>query len=173
VIVVCDSGPLIHLWEIGLWSSFGTFETVHVPQQVVEEVQHYVELEEFERLSGCPLYRHPVTVEQLAATRATVTRSESLQLADIATLALADAIQPTLALTDDLALRQALEAHGHQPMGTVGIILRGYKHNLVERGALDGLVDKLFVQSTLYLSANFKNYVRKLVTEALEEKGDE
>jgi hypothetical protein len=35
---VCDSGPLTHLWQIGQWQAFSTFDALHVPTQVAQEL---------------------------------------------------------------------------------------------------------------------------------------
>ncbi len=164
---VCDSGPLTHLWQVDAWHTFGTFERIHLAQQVVEEVQAHVGLARLPALAGCQVQEHSVTAQQLHRTGGQRPENAALQEADLATLALSLDLLPELVLTDDLSLRRAIEAAGLTPMGTVGILLRAYRATLLDAAALDDAIERLFVHSTLYLSPRFKQYVQKIIAEAL------
>jgi len=160
---VCDSGPLTHLWQISQWQAFRTFDTLHVSTQVAEEVERHVQLTQMMDLAGRSVHREPVSRQEIAAARRVAPSSLTLHEADLATLALALRQMPDLVLTDDLATRQAVEAQAQTPMGSIGILLRAYKAELLDTVALDQAIDGLFVHSSLYLSPNFKAYVRRLI----------
>ncbi len=166
---VCDSGPLTHLWQIDMWSVFGTFGTLHIAEQVAQEVREHVVLNRMKDLAGCPLHIHAVLEQEIESTQKAFPPEVTLQRPDWATLALARRLAPDLVLTDDLALRRAVEAVGQVPMGSVGLLLRAYKAGLLDADALSRAIDGLFVHSTLYLSPAFKSYVRRLIAEAIAE----
>jgi predicted nucleic acid-binding protein len=161
---VCDTGPLTHLWQIDLWAAFNAFDMIHLPEQVVREVEQHVELKQLCKSAACTLEIHPVSQLQIESIRrSTLSSSFMLQAADLAVLVLTQKFKPDFTLTDDLTLRRVLEEQGHTPMGSVGLLLYAYKSKLLTRTQLDQAIDRLFVQSTLYLSPQFKSYVRKLI----------
>jgi predicted nucleic acid-binding protein len=161
--VVCDTGPLTHLWQIQSWTAFNTFDTIHLSTQVVQEVQQHVVLEQLEKVGSSQVSVHVIPPLQREETRMQLPGQFNLQLADLETLTLAQVLKPTWVLTDDLALRQAIEWLGLKPMGSVGVLLRAYQAGFFTKEKLDQAMDKLFVHSTLYLSPQFKSYVRNLV----------
>ena len=165
--VVCDSGPLTHLWQIGLWSTLRTFETLYVAQQVIEEIREHVPLNRLESLPDCELHIHTISQHEIDVQRQRAPSDLKLQIADLATLALAQRVTPDLVLTDDLDLRRAIESQGQLPMGSVGIVLRAYKAGWLDEVSLDQAIDGLFVHSTLYLSPSFKSYVRRLIIQMM------
>ncbi len=58
---VCDSGPFTHLWQIDMWPVFGTFEMLHIAEQVAQEVREHVVLDRMKDLAGCALCIHAVS----------------------------------------------------------------------------------------------------------------
>lgn len=165
-VAVCDSGPLTHLWQIDAWHTLGVFETIHVAAQVRREIQRHVPLERLETIAGCQLQIHEVSLPE-AGSRAALFPELLLQEADLATLALAVRLKPDLILTDDLAMRRAVEAQQQTPMGSVGILLCAYKAGRLDINGLEHALDRLFVHSTLYLSPRFKSYVQRLIAEMI------
>jgi len=159
---VCNTSPLTHLWQIQSWSIFRLFETVHVAQQVVTELAGYADITRLSHIVDLQI--QPILTMEIQTIAATIPPHLTLHVADLATLVLAQKIQPDLVLTDDLALRKAIELHQLKPMGSVGLILRAYKLGLLSAQALDQAIDGLFVHSTLYVSPKFKQYVKNLIT---------
>ena len=86
-----------------------------------------------------------------------------LHLADLAVLTLLKKIQDALAVTDDLALRKAIESCGRCVIGTIGILFRGYQQETIDRGQLNQLVNLVFNDSSLYLNSAFKGRVLAMV----------
>ncbi len=113
--VVCDSGPLTHLWQIDLWAAFSAFNTIHLADQVVREVRHHVALERLEKLTGCTLKIHIISQNRIESGKRRVSPL-ILESADLATLSLAQKIRPDFVLTDDLTLRQAFDEQKQKPM---------------------------------------------------------
>jgi len=118
--VVCDSGPLTHFWQIDQWQAFRTFGAMHVPAQVAREVARHAPLAEMPTYTGRDVILAEVSEQEIAAVRQASPGGLALHEAGLATLALARRQSPDLVLTDDLATRQAVEAQGQTPMGSVG-----------------------------------------------------
>ena len=166
--VVCDTGPLTHLWQIELWPAFSAFEVVHIPEQVSKELTQHVALERFERQAGCKLNIHPISLDSIESSKTFLDSLSVLHTADLAVFSLAKMLKPDFVLTDDLTFRRALESQGHDVMGSVGLLLYAHKTGLLNRQKLEYAIDRLFVHSTLYLSPQFKSYVRKLIGTQLD-----
>lgn len=167
---VCDSGPLTHLWQIDLWSVFSTLRVIHIPESVADEVAGHVVLDDFYKIVGIKPIYPTVSPSAIAAVRRQFpAETQLLQDSDIAVFQLARQIAPDVVLTDDLSLRRSIETIGHVPMGTVGLLLRAYRANLLDEASLRRAVDSLFVHTTLYVSPRFKSYVFRLIDDALRE----
>jgi predicted nucleic acid-binding protein len=161
MIIVCDTGPLTHLWQVDLWPAFEVFDETHLPVQVANEVQQHVDLDQLKHFTRLQI--HTVSPIQIETAKQAQPQDVRLQFTDLAVLALAQMLTHDLVLTDDLDLRRTLEGQRFRPMGSVGVLVHAYKTHLIDRDQLDQAIEKLFTQSTLYLSPQFKSYVRQLI----------
>ena len=162
----CDTGPLTHLWQIDLWPAFAVFDEIHLSVQVAGEIQQHVDLDQLEQFIRLQI--HTVSPMQIDRAKQAEPRDIRLQFTDLAVFALAQTLSHDLVLTDDLNLRRALEGGRFRPMGSVGVLMHAYQTTLIDRDQLDHAIDRLFTQSTLYLSPQFKSYVRRLIAAQLD-----
>ena len=162
---IADTGPVLHLHEIGWLESLRIFEHLVMPDLVAEELRAY------------GLDPSHLGVTALKVTIVIVERTEwspVLSEADQPTIHPADAQVFVLArssqfqkpvLTDDLTLRRRLEGQGGTVVGSVGVLVRAYTTGHLKRDELESAVDALFTTSTLYMSRAFRAYVRHLLAD--------
>jgi len=160
---ITDTGPVLHLHEIRQQERLGIFDSLVVPELVVEELLTYgidpshlgvarlnVTVLSTERAEWEPVVSEPgqPTIHPADAQVFVLARSSRFQ-------------KPVL--TDDLALRRRLESQGATVVGSVGILVRAYTGGHLSRSGLESAVDALFIVSTLHMSRAFRAYVRHLL----------
>jgi predicted nucleic acid-binding protein len=162
--VISDTGPILHLHQIGWHPALTICERLVIPDLVAEELRiHGVDLLHMDT-PELTFSMVSVTAAQWQAVRQNA-GVQSIQPADAQVFVLAEATQfRQLVLTDDLALRQHLEAHGTLVVGSIGVLVRAYSMHRLQRHELEIAMDALFDQSTLHLSKAFRMYVRQLLS---------
>jgi len=163
-IAIADTGPLVHLAEIGEAGQLDIFDAVIVTEQVnVELIRHGVGARIAETLGN----RFRVSSVSRSEMRTKLAELSRLRLhrADISTAALAARVKPDVVLTDDLRLRKALESQGFLVVGSIGVVFRALRlGRLGKRDAINRL-DQLLDDSSLYASKAFRVSVRKILDE--------
>lgn len=161
---VSDTGPVLHLQEIGKLAILAILAPLLLPDLVVEELA--VRGTRIDRLREQGIPFTVLTVDPLAWREVLRDIAPHIQPADaqVFTLVRDRGFSP-LALTDDLALRRLLETHGGLVVGTVGILLRAYGQSLISRSDLSAAFEDLFHSSSLHLSSAFRSYLRKLLAD--------
>jgi predicted nucleic acid-binding protein len=159
---VADTGPLLHLAEIGQESQLTMFGLVTISDQVKVELKRRGVFDRIAAIPGDHLMVESVTQSELDAQRVALSRFKVHQ-ADLSVAALAARLTPEVVLTDDLELRRGLEARGHSVVGSVGVLVRAFEAGRLAKAELQAYLDQLFDGSTLYLSKGFRIYVRKLL----------
>lgn len=164
---ITDTGPPLHLNQIGYIRLLKVFDTLLVSTQVKEELQEY-------GIWHCLTKEKAVHLQEETIIDDEITKEQNrwkdltLHRADVSVLVLVQRTADALALTDDLVLRRAMESLGRVVVGSVGIVIRGYREKRLSKDELYKCVDLLFNDSSLYLSRIFRDRVQKLIEE-LEE----
>lgn len=163
---VIDTGPLIHLHEIDQLEIITVvFGSLHIPEYVKREIRNEPILK-FIDLHSERIKIHPVSQPELFAVKDTFSAFQ-LHLADLAVVTVLLKITDALALTDDLALRKAIESSGRTVAGTVGILFKAYKRGVIDKPQLIELIDRIFNDSSLYLSSSFRMKVLSIAESLL------
>lgn len=161
---VSDTGPILHLWEIGHLQALDVFGRLLLPTLVAEELSKY----------GVEPWAHALKANLEVVSVAEEERQQVLGEpsgfaihgpdAEVVVLARRTAFRVSV-LTDDLALRKFLEAEGADVSGAFGVLIRAYKTGILIRPELESAVDALFSESTLHAGAPFRTYARFLLAE--------
>jgi len=159
---VVDTGPLIHLHEVdSLELITAVFSNLHLPEYVFTEIHNDL-IRQFIRRYTDQITIHRVLEPELFTTKDSYSAFQ-LHLADLAVLNLLIKIADAFAVTDDLSLRRAIESKGRIVVGTIGILFRAYKLELINNPQLTMLINRIFNDSTLYLNRAFKARVLEMI----------
>jgi predicted nucleic acid-binding protein len=156
---ITDTGPPLHLVEIGGSRALHVFSFLLLPEGVRDELAS----------RGISLLNLGVpfrieAIEPGVWRQAQAEEHEDLQDADAQVFCLAQAedfSKPVL--TDDLALRHLLETRGATVVGSVGILIRAYRQGILTRAELDFAIEGLTTASSLHLSVPFRSYLKNLL----------
>ncbi|EDN66537.1 hypothetical protein BGP_3323 [Beggiatoa sp. PS] len=159
---IIDTGPVLHLNEINQLLALDVFEQLKLPDLVDNELRTY-HINTNQLNLKAKILIASVEQEQCLNTMQQLGQPQ-LHLADAAVFIMAQNANFSLPiLTDDLALRRQLEAHGTLVVGSVGILIRAYRQQLMNKIQLENAIDSLFYESSLHLSPAFRAYVRQLL----------
>ncbi len=151
---VLDTGPLIHLDEIGEGKNLEIIENIFIPKEVGEE---------FKRHRGEKLDIETKELSSKAKSYASLLmQKHKIDLGEAEAIALAKQERINLFFTDDWYAREAADHLNIETHGTLAIVLRAYREKMIkEKRALDTL-EKLLKNSSLFIT-------NKIIKEAKEE----
>ncbi len=150
---VFDAGPFIHLLEIEGVSLFGLFNSIQTTEEIVNECKP--KLLQFPNvtltfLSGQSKDFAKYLIEQ-----------HSLDMGEATTLALCRQEKIKLFFTDDLEARHVANSLGFEAHGSISIILRAFRENIISKQEAKEKVNQLYTQSSLFLTKNLVNWILK------------
>ena len=151
IIAVADAGPLIHLSEIGALSLLRIFTAVYVPTAVWQEATMAGRVLPTD-LQACSTIRYydslPEDVERFVRDNALM----HLHTGECESLYVCGQEKVDFLLTDDLAVREAAKLLGLTPVGSLGIIVRAYRLQVIPFSSAERYILDLQDVSSLFVT---------------------
>lgn len=151
--VVSDTGPILHLHEINKQGLLSLFSKIIISQIIQEELSKY-------RLK----INNNITIAKINNDQvAMLSQRYLLELGESSAIWLCKSLNIPLLLTDDLNAREVAQALEIKPVGTLGIIMRGYREKIISQKEAIELLNKLHKESSLFITSELINYAIKEV----------
>lgn len=149
--VVCDAGPIIHLDEVGCLHLMRDFEKVLVPDRVCKEVlKHRNVVFEGGDVNWIGISRRYPMKESAR----TMCRMFSLDAGESAALEILCKEPDLIFLTDDAAARLVATRLGFRAQGTIGVLVRAIRKELMKPKEVVAALNRLPLVSTLHIKAS-------------------
>ena len=147
-IVVCDSGPIIHLDELHCLDLLSDFPHILVPYSVWDEIQSHRP-----RALSCPyIFLEPVDARQLNDLEVqTVSVLFTLHQGERDALLVVREFSGSMFLTDDTAARLAARSLGIAVHGTIGIVIRSIRKRTRTKIEVLDILQSIPEQSSLFI----------------------
>jgi len=145
---VADAGPLIHLHEVEQIDLLSLFKILCIPGAVWAESA--------DKINSPPLNLNNIRHHTLTASDVdhfVQTHSLSnLHVGERESLCLCNQLDIPLLLTDDLAVREAARRLCVRPVGSLGIVVRGYKEGILTYSEAEKSLIALYEESSLFVT---------------------
>ena len=147
-LVVADTGPLLHLGEIGALTLLHSVGEIHVPESVEEEIS----LLNKDWPSTRPPWVHVTALDSAHAAESRAWEHAGLlERGEAEAIGLTRQLLASWLLTDDASARLMAEALGIEAHGSLGVVLWAAAERTVTRSEAEGLLT-LLAQSSLWVS---------------------
>ncbi len=148
---VSNSGPIMHLNEIGALKAFGIFKQVYIPPEVDKETAH------IKKPSAIRISELSAAAKDLAKL---LIIENAVDIGEAQAIALAASRGIQIFLTDDLAARDAAKQQNLEPHGTLGILLKAFREGIITKNTAVSFVEQLHTSSTLFLTKDLVEWIK-------------
>ena len=149
--VVSDAGPIIHLDELGCLRLMADFERVVIPDVVRGEVLKHRDI----AFKGDDVnWMESSSAFFLQEPLGTMCRIFSLDAGEVAALEILNREPNLIFLTDDAAARLVATKLGIRVHGTIGLLVRAIRRDLMQSDEVIDTLNSLPHRSTLHIKAS-------------------
>lgn len=162
---VFDTGPLIHLNEIRLLNILILFESIHVSEEVFKELNKNKDLYgEISKIKNIILSQLKSKYKDMSKL---LVEKHNIDLAESGSISLSMQEKADVFITDDLDARIIAKNLNIEVHGTVGVILRAYRENIISKETAINKIKELYEKSSLFIT---KDLVERIIKEIREYK---
>ncbi len=162
--VVCDAGPIIHLDELDCLKLMGDFARVFVPDVVKKEVLAHRRVKFDDSDVRWIEISHELSIVEPLKT---ICQIFSLGAGEIASLAFMSKEHGLIFLTDDAAARLVATKLGYNVHGTIGVLIRAIRKDLMKPEEVINKLNRIPQDSTLYLKPSLLKEIISLVRQQI------
>lgn len=144
-----DTGPFLHLHEVSHLSLLKIFSRIFISPYIKEELSSY-------KLENLPknVELKDVNKDQVAL----IAEKYGLDVAESSAIWLCKSMKISLFLTDDLSARDVAKEFGLKAVGTVGIIIRCFRQDLINQHKAIEILKLLHKKSSLFITSELIGY---------------
>lgn len=150
---VSDSGPIIHLKEVDSIQSFRLFSSVFIAPAVLSELEKRKETGELVN----KLFELKKLKQKYKTESEFIYLKYKLGEGESESISLCKQEQITIFLTDDLEARIISKKFSLKPVGSIGIILRAYRRNIIPYEEAISKLKLLLKESSLFITPDIVN----------------
>lgn len=160
--VICDTGPILHLDELGSLDVLSDFQHVIVTESIASEIiRHRPNALQHPGISFQHVSVPPISDLEFL----TLCRIFALHSGEIEALALMESFSDAIFLTDDSAARLVGKKMGYKVHGTLGILLRSIRRQLKTPQDVIMILKMLPQKSTLHIKASLVQDIIRQIQE--------
>lgn len=145
--IVCDTGPIIHLDELGCLDLLPDFNKILLSLSVVEEIEKHRPIALTVKLPFQVSRAQYPAEEHLTA----MCRIFALDRGETDSLIMMESHPDALFLTDDASARMVAERMGFRVHGTIGIIVRAIRQGRKSPAEVLSIIGSIPSRSTLFI----------------------
>lgn len=160
---VSNTGPIIHLSEIGCLHCLKIVENLFIPKSVESEIRSKNAPGKNELRSANWIITKELD-DVLKEKADKIVKDFGIELADAEAIVLARTNNIKLLFTDDKSAREIAEYYGLEVHGSAGIIARAYRSRILSYEEVKHALEKLHQESSLYMT----DRVYKIVLDLIE-----
>lgn len=150
---VFDAGPFIHLSEINRLELTRVISTILTTEYILRECEYLRNsIRKFDHIQEKPLKSKSNDFAKYLVNKYTINFGEATGIS------LCKQENIKLFFTDDLEARDVANQLGFEAHGTLAVILRVFKEKILPKKDAIELIEKLYHESSLYLSKDLKDW---------------